>query len=109
MATLSEGVYWIRSRYSGKVLDLSGDSSEDGARVIDFAQRAPAINTTHNQLWLVELTPSRKSYTIRNADTGTIIDLSGGNANDDTPIIGWTDHGTSNQMWRIEWVTDYDR
>ncbi|KAG6844367.1 hypothetical protein H0H87_007443 [Tephrocybe sp. NHM501043] len=48
-----------------------------------------------------ELVQSGNVYTITNAKSGTVIDLSG---EDNRSIIGFPGYGTPNQQWKLEWT-----
>ncbi|QRW13228.1 ricin-type beta-trefoil lectin domain protein [Ceratobasidium sp. AG-Ba] len=44
------------------------------------------------------------TYTLKNVSTGTVLDLSYGNAGDDIAINGFQSYGGENQRWRLEWT-----
>ncbi|CUA69685.1 hypothetical protein RSOLAG22IIIB_08608 [Rhizoctonia solani] len=43
-------------------------------------------------------------YILRNVSTGTVLDLWGGSAAENTPVIGYALHGGDNQKWQLEWA-----
>ncbi|EAU88949.1 hypothetical protein CC1G_10077 [Coprinopsis cinerea okayama7 len=103
---LNEGVYWIRnSRFTNKVLDLDAANVAKGTSILDFNEHG-TFNENHNQLWIVERFQSRDTYLIRSVHSNLVLDLSQGLSANGTPILCWTQHGGTNQQWRIEWVKD---
>jgi len=48
-----------------------------------------------------ELVQSGFTYSITNAKAGTVMDLSG---LDNKTVIGYTNHNTTNQQWKLQWT-----
>ncbi|KAJ7853024.1 hypothetical protein B0H14DRAFT_2758948 [Mycena olivaceomarginata] len=102
---LLEGIYTVTNSRHFVVMELSDGNSWNGT-VVQAYENAP-VTTKHlfNQLWLVRLTSSGY-YSFRNLRGGTYMELRGGNAANDTKIVGFEvqgiDGGTSiNQEWEI--------
>ena len=107
MSNFQEGLYWIRSRDGGTVLDVP--SFDTRAQVIGTTkQSTPLFNPEQNlaQLWLVEALQNLQIYRIRNLATGLVLDVQGKSSEEGTPIIAYTQTQNANQHWMIEWVKD---
>ncbi|KAH7325212.1 ricin B lectin domain-containing protein [Rhizoctonia solani] len=44
------------------------------------------------------------TYIIKNASTGTVVDLWAGRADEGTAVQGFQYHGGDNQKWRLKWT-----
>ncbi len=91
----SGGRYYIVSESSGKVLDVSGYSSEDGAKVHQWENLS-----SYNQQWdVTDL--GNAIWSIRPAHSKKSLDVSGWSKNDGTAIHQWSYTGYVNQQWKI--------
>src|SRR6516164_2446467 len=87
--------YAIVSRLDGKVLDVQGGVSDDGAPIIQWPWHAGA-----NQEWRLE--PTGDGYfRIVSRESGKVLDVSGAVCDDGAPVIQWPWHGGANQEWRL--------
>ncbi|KAL8334476.1 hypothetical protein RB598_008974 [Gaeumannomyces tritici] len=100
--------YRLRVKSTGRVLDLSNSSSDDGALALAFEQHT-AI-TKRNQLWWLQNRAGSEGYTIQCLETSTVLDLWGGATDNATPISGWQLHGGRNQQWKMATLAgDYQK
>lgn len=88
------GTFRLVNRKSGKVLDVSGASSADGASVIQW----PWTGGT-NQQWKL-LPNSDGSYRLSNVRSGKVLE-SPGSSSQGASLDQWTDDGGDNQWWKL--------
>lgn len=88
------GTFKLVNRGSGKVLDVSGGSTDDGAAVIQWPW-----NGGTNQRWKL-LPDTDGSYRLSNAKSGKVLDSPGGSAQG-ARLDQWTDTGSDNQWWKL--------
>jgi hypothetical protein len=102
------GWFTITSQVSGKLLDVDGQSTADGAAIHQYQ-----ANGQDNQRWSLTLvTPptdgpvSGAIFTITAKHSGKLLDVfddgSGVINEDGTYVQQWTDHGGTNQQWRLD-------
>jgi len=101
------GGYVIYAAGTGLVIDLDMGSSDNGASIAVWG-----FHGADQQIWQAEPEGGQGggyvgavppgAYRIRNAYTGTALDLSGGGANDGTPCIGYHVGTGINQVWHLE-------
>jgi hypothetical protein len=97
------GYYTIRARHSGKVLDVAGESMEDGAELIQYQASLPVSG---NQSWLLEVTPDGY-YFIKARHSGKALDVQAASQADLTRIVQYAPFAQSaSQQWKIEPVSD---
>ena len=90
-----KGYYRIESANSGKCLDISGESKEAGAKLIQYTWRKG-----DNQKF--KLTPlSDDIYKIECKHSKMVLDVSDGSLANSANIIQYTSHGGLNQQWFI--------
>lgn len=94
-AAISDGTYRIENVNSGKVLDVSGQSTEDGANVQQYSYSSGA-----NQHWTVEGVGD-SIYRIENV-SGKVLDVDGGSTDNGANVFQWSDLGANNQRWYVE-------
>ncbi|MBB5801821.1 alpha-L-fucosidase [Saccharothrix ecbatanensis] len=88
------------NRRSGKVLDVSGGSTEDGAAIVQWTD-----NGGTNQQW--ELVDAGDGYVkVVSRRSGKVLDVTGGSMDDGAPVVQWPDGGGANQHWRVVDVGD---
>ncbi|MEV4560342.1 RICIN domain-containing protein [Kitasatospora sp. NPDC049285] len=89
------GTYRLVNRNSGKVLDVSGTATWDGAPVIQW----PRTGGT-NQLW--RLLPGYDgSFRLSNVNSGKVLDDPGASTTPAQPLDQWTDTHSPNQWWNL--------
>jgi hypothetical protein len=91
---LPDGVYTIRNQGSGKVVDVSGASVDDGAAIIQWPGRDGA-----NQRWTFSW--QGNGYKIAAFHSGKVLDVSGASTNDGGAVIQWPFHSGDNQLWQV--------
>jgi len=87
------GSYELVARHSGKCLDVSGLSSDDGALVIQWT-----CNGGLNQRWTLQ-PAADGSYNLVAGHSGKLLDVTGVSTDDGARIIQWTANGGQNQQW----------
>ncbi|MBC8084481.1 MAG: cellulase family glycosylhydrolase [Hymenobacter sp.] len=97
-STIANGTYRIVARHSGKVLDVAGRSTADGAAVAQY----PYGGGT-NQQWSVQALGGG-AYSIRAVHSGKSLDLAGYSTADGAVIRQYAYSGSNNQRWRLESV-----
>ncbi|MEU7872860.1 RICIN domain-containing protein [Dactylosporangium sp. NPDC049140] len=88
------GVYKLVNRNSGKVLDVSGASTADGAKAIQWPWTGGA-----NQQWTL-LPNSDGSYRLRSVKSDKVLDSPGGSSQG-AALDQWTDNNSDNQWWKL--------
>lgn len=87
--------YVIVNRNSGKVLDVNGASTADGANVIQWSS-----NSGDNQQW--EIIDVGSGYSrIVNRNSGKVLDVNGASTANGASVIQWPSNGGNNQQWEI--------
>lgn len=86
----------VVNRRSGKVLDVSGAATRDGAPVIQWAWSGAA-----NQRW--NLLPGYDgSFRLSNLNSGKVLDNPGASSRPGRPLDQWTDTDSPNQGWQLK-------
>ena len=87
--------FQIINSNSGKVLDVTGGSTSDGALIQQWDWLGGA-----NQQW--QIVPLGNGYSlIQNVNSGKVLDVYGGYTTGCTPIQQWDWWGGANQQWQI--------
>lgn len=86
--------YVLVNRNSGKVLDVNGASTADGARVIQW----PWTGST-NQQWTIVANPDG-SVRLRSVKSGKLLDSPAGSSQG-AALDQWTDTNSNNQWWQL--------
>jgi hypothetical protein len=89
---VSGGTYTITAKNSGKVLDVTGNSTADGAVVQQYTGSGAT-----NQQWVV--TNNGSNYTIASVKSGKVVDVTGNSLVNGAIIEQWTANGGTNQQW----------
>lgn len=85
----------ITSINSGKVLDVRGASTAEGAELQQWEYGGGA-----NQLWrLVPVSPD--SYALVSMNSNKVVDVPGSSKSDGAVMVQWGYKGSSNQHWRV--------
>ncbi len=90
--------YVIKSVNSGKALDVSWGSWDNGANVLQYR-----YSGYENQKWYIE-SLGNGYYSIKSANSGKSLDVSGASTADGANVQQWDYHGGSCQQWKIEAV-----
>ena len=92
--------YRIISKHSGKALDVSWGSADNGANILQYTYCGYP-----NQKWnLIKLDNS--NYTIKSVATGKVVEVEGKSTTNGGNIIQWENNYEPNQQWQIEPVGD---
>ncbi|MGW8763669.1 glycosyl hydrolase family 95 catalytic domain-containing protein [Streptomyces sp. NPDC055815] len=92
---LLTGTFRVVNRASGKVLDVSGQSTADGAAVIQW----PWSGGT-NQQWRLLPDPDG-SFRLSNVNSGKVLDNPGASTTHGQALDQWTDTDSPNQWWKL--------
>jgi len=93
---LPDGLYTISSVGSGKLMDVLGGSTADGAAVVQWR-----TNGGKNQQWQLK-SLGNGEYSLKAVHSGKVLDVNGGQKVAGVPVIQWPWHGGANQRWRVE-------
>src|SRR5690349_15699987 len=85
------GTYRIVNRNSGKPLAVAGNSTADGAKV---------VQQSGNGTWTIATTADG-SYTLRYVARGKVLDVNAGSSTAGLQLQQWTANGGTNQMWYL--------
>ncbi len=94
------GYYQLVARHSGKCLDVSGESQDDLAPVIQWD-----CHTGENQQWNLESTGDGY-YRLTVRHSSKVLDVAGVSLDDGASVIQYTPNGGANQQWRVEALSD---
>jgi hypothetical protein len=92
---LPAGYYRLTNRRSGKVLDISGASTTDGAKAIQWAWTGGA-----NQQWRLEPNPDQ-SFRLVSRASGKVLENPGGSTTQGIQLDQWSDTAGTHQWWRL--------
>ncbi|MGH9157004.1 MAG: RICIN domain-containing protein [Acidimicrobiales bacterium] len=92
-------VFLIASAANGKVLDVAGASTADGAPVILWPW-----NGGRGQQWRLE--PVEGGTRVVSVATGKVLDLAGSSSADGTPLVQWPWAATPSQLWQVRPATE---
>jgi LysM repeat protein len=90
-----DGYYQIVAKHSGKVLDVQGGSTDNGADIIQYHATG-----ADNQLW--QLVPASGGYyQITSKHSGKVLDVKGGSTQDGAQVVQYQPTGGDNQLWNF--------
>ena len=95
------GFYFIKSKLSGYVVNIQGDSAKAGAGLDVFPQQNPGKS---NQLWAFNPDPAGSGYFfIRSMLDGNVIDIEGASTKDGALLDAYPQKtsGADNQLWKV--------
>ena len=93
-ATIDPAAYYqIVSRHSGKALDIAGQSTADGAGVVQWTR----INGASQQFQFVD--SGGGYYRLRARHSGKVIDVANRSTADGANLVQWADNGGTNQQF----------
>lgn len=95
--------YVIKSKKSGKALDVSWGSKDNGANVLQYSYYG-----YDNQKWYIERL-SNGYYIIKSNTSGKVLDVEARSVQDGGNVLQWEYKGGDNQEWAIENVNGYYR
>ncbi|WP_445636538.1 hypothetical protein NSTC745_01459 [Nostoc sp. DSM 114161] len=87
--------YKLANKNSGKYLDVSGASTENGANVQQWTS-----NTTQAQQWLLEDAGNGYYYLVNKS--GKALNVAGGGSADGANVIQWSKGNDDNSKWKLE-------
>ncbi|WP_123534401.1 glycoside hydrolase family 11 protein [Halosimplex salinum] len=93
--SVASGTYSIQNVNSGKGLDVTGESTDDGANVQQYSYWGGS-----NQQWNVTDT-GNGVYKIENVNSGKVLDVSGASTSDGANVQQYTDYGNDNQRFAL--------
>lgn len=97
---VAQTVYKIESVNSGKVLDVAGYSTDDGASIHQWT-----YNGTTNQQWNLEDTGGG-TFLIRNVGSGKVLDIVDSSYDMGAYVTQMSDSGSYSQQWYIDDLGD---
>lgn len=92
---MSGTVLKLRNQCSNKLLDVSGISTADGAKV----QLWRDVNG-NNQKWKIEAADN-DFYRLTAMHSGKVVDVNGFGSSDGSQVIQWSNNNQLNQQWKI--------
>lgn len=92
---VGSGYYKIFSRNSNLVLDISGNSTNNGGVLIQYSD-----NNGDNQKWRLDANGDG-TYKIVNKNSGLVLDVAGASTQNGAQVFQWTSHGGNNQRWSL--------
>jgi len=94
---VADGVYRLMNYNSGKAVDVTGYSTDNGAVIEQWT-----YNGGDNQKW--QLTSQGNNggyYSLLATHSGKALDVYGGSTTDGASVIQWTWVGGNNQVWQV--------
>ncbi|MFF5115152.1 ThuA domain-containing protein [Streptosporangium sp. NPDC000509] len=89
------GVYRLTAVHSSKAADVEGQSTADGARVLQWT-----AGSGTNQQWRFTAAAGG-AFTLTGVQSGKCLDVNGGSTASGATIIQWTCHTAANQQWKF--------
>jgi hypothetical protein len=86
----------IKSALSGRLANVSGQSYDNGAHIIQWGTGSPA----ENERWYLEYA-SDGYFKIRSAWAGKVMGVENQSLSDGATIVQWDDNGTADHEWRL--------
>ena len=97
-AGIAPGVYVVRARHSGRVLDVAGVSTRDGATVHQWDDAGGA-----NQRWQFRSVDGEPgTFTLVALHSSKCLDLEAGRTDNGADVLQRTCDGRRSQRWRVE-------
>ncbi|MGN9908760.1 glycosyl hydrolase family 95 catalytic domain-containing protein [Phytohabitans sp. LJ34] len=92
---LPAGYHRLVNRRSGKVLDVSGASTANGAKIIQWSWTGAT-----NQQWRLEPNADQ-SFRLVSRGSGKVLESPGGSTAQGTQLDQWSDTAGTHQWWRL--------
>ncbi|EMD34346.1 carbohydrate-binding module family 13 protein [Gelatoporia subvermispora B] len=107
--SIAEGAYWVRNKSTKWSFGLGPTPSGGNTPLVgqDPHPLRQAL-TDQSQMWLFEPLSDGRRFRIRNAQLGSLLDVSGSSTADGASVILYTPTGNANQDWTVEWVDGSD-
>lgn len=96
----SGGIYKLINRNSGKALGVSGDSTQDGANVLQWTD-----NGKTSQRWVITKEDG-DGYKLLNVNANKALDIDNNSLENGGNALIWRDNGQANQRWFIHSTGD---
>ncbi|WP_198673698.1 RICIN domain-containing protein [Algibacillus agarilyticus] len=96
VSAVTNGTYVLKNNFSGKVMDVSGRSTADGANIIQYQQ-----NNNDNQLWDITNT-GNNLYSIVSVHSNKALEVYNWDATDGANIVQWNYWGGATQLWQLD-------
>ena len=93
---ICDGIYTLKLKHSGQVLDIHGGSKDKGGKLIQWGSHGGK-----NQQFFIEKL-NDGTYRIKAMHSGMYLDAKGWGTGNGTNVHQWTWHGGNNQRWTIE-------
>lgn len=93
---VSGATYKVMAKCSGKLMEVNGGSTADGANVQQWTD-----NGGNNQKWRIDNMGSGY-YKFTNINSGKVLDVAGSSTADGANVQQWSDNGSTAQRWRID-------
>jgi hypothetical protein len=97
----SGATHYLTNGKSGLVMDVSGGSTSNGGKIIQYADHSGA-----NQQWTLTQV-SGNLYTAVNANSGLCLEVPSSSTTQGTQLDQWTCNGGANQRWALDAVGSY--
>jgi Ricin-type beta-trefoil lectin domain len=98
LLTQINGPSKLQNRLSSKCLDVAGDSTVSGARVVQM----PCRDEDKFQLWEVsETATGSKLYRLKNGSSGLCLEVASGSQGDGATVVQGTCSNANNQVWDL--------
>ncbi|MCF6525236.1 RICIN domain-containing protein [Streptomyces sp. JJ36] len=88
--------YVLQARHSGKVMDVSGAATGDGAEIVQWTRSDAA----HQQFRFLD--SGDGYYRVQARHSGKVLDVAGWSTADGARVLQWSDTGSPNQQFRVE-------
>lgn len=99
-SSLSNGVYRMQARHSGRCADVGGSSQTNGTALQQWS-----CHTGSNQKWA--FTNLNNGYfQIKAQHSGRCLDVAGNSTSNGGKVQQWTCHGGTNQQWKVDRNSD---
>ena len=85
----------MRAVHSGKVLDVSGWSADNGAPIVQWDWHGG----NNQRFWIDDV--GGDLFALRSVHSGKVLDVDGFSTDRGARIIQWDWHGGNNQRWQI--------
>ncbi|KAI8374293.1 ricin B lectin domain-containing protein [Radiomyces spectabilis] len=95
---IPQGQFFIVSKFNGRVLDVEGASTKDGAKICVW-QKKESDNA--NQLW-----EYRNGFFV-NANSGKVLDVKGGKIKHDSHVIQYAQKDIAENVENQRWLIDH--
>ncbi|MEI6948639.1 RICIN domain-containing protein [Paraflavisolibacter sp. H34] len=93
---ISDGIYEVKARHSGKALDVAAQSTANGALIHQWE-----AFSMPSQQWTLTATGDGY-YTVENRNSGKVLDVAGDSLTDGTTVHQWVGYSNfPSQQWKL--------